>query len=244
MLFHGNSVNFSRFIFDVLGGISYWFTSAMVISQVVLLSVVFLIKKQSVWLYWMISIPLFFAGWYMNNLRAGNTTTDFFPWFYKTGLEYSFIMTLGGIYGHYEAKIDSLMKYFIIAVLIGYISILTVAWSTNVKLMLMGLGGKCNIEGFLCIMCGICLLIALCKKMKSINCLTYIGRNSIIFYFFSGAYTAAIGNTALRLSDKMYMVTFIVAMISIILGIFSVYIINCYIPFLVDLRKLKQKWAN
>lgn len=110
MLFHDSGINGSQFMFDVLGGISYWFTSAMVVSQIILLSLIFATKQKSIWIYVGMSIILFFTGLYLNRLRIGSTPDEFFPWFYQTGMEYTLIITLGGVYGRYEKRIDRIVR--------------------------------------------------------------------------------------------------------------------------------------
>lgn len=242
MLFHGSSINFFQFTFDVFGGISYWFTSALVVSQMTLLSLVFLTKQKNIWVYVIMSIFLFFTGWYLNGLRIGNNPSDFFPWFYQTGLEYTFVMALGGVYGQYEKRIDQIMIYGFIVVLFSYLLPLVDAWQNQRKLQLMGLGGNCDWEGFICLVCGIGIVIALCKKLKARKWLIYIGKNSIVFYFFSGVYPALMGTIAQWvLPEKNYIIILVVTLVSIVMGMATTYIINRYAPFMIDLRKLKHQ---
>lgn len=244
MFFHASNLNLYQFIISVFGGISFWFTSAMAITQIALLSIIFLIRQKSVWKYVAISISIFFLGWYLNKIQIGSSPMDYFPWFYKTGLEYTLIMSLGGVYSYYEKKIDFIKKYGMIAALAIYTINLVREWNSETQLMFLGLGGKCNVEGFIGILCGISLVIALCKKMRPTKWLAYIGQNSIIFYFFSGVFPAAIGAITLKLFGNFYIVTLLVALISIVLGSVMVYVINKYLPFMTDLRKIKNIWTN
>ena len=98
MLFHSAEVSVHAFLLHVLGGISYWFTSALSVAQIVLLSLIMLLKRKDIWSYMWCSVLLFALGWYLNDVRTDTSAEAFFPWFWKTGLEYTLIMALGGIY--------------------------------------------------------------------------------------------------------------------------------------------------
>ena len=58
---------------------------------------------------------------------------------------------------------------------------------------LMGLGGRCNIKGGILILAGISLIVSLSHILKENRILSYIGRNSIVFYFLSGGGTCFLG---------------------------------------------------
>lgn len=105
----------------------------------------------------------------------------------------------------------------------------------------MGLGGIVDWEGFICLLCSVGIVIALCKRMKPTKQLTYIGKNSIVFYFFSGAYPALMGTIAQRLfTERNYLIVLTITLVSIVMGTVTTYIVNRYVPFMVDLRKLKH----
>ena len=147
MLFHNDDVSIGRYFFDVFGGISYWFISALVVAQLVLL-LLLLFRFQKKWIYALITFALFGLGIYLN---MGKTTTDataYFPWFYKTGLVYTFVMTLGGIYYWYEKNIDRFLKYGWIIACAFYIGIMVSTWESH-SMKAIGLGGICNLSGFI-----------------------------------------------------------------------------------------------
>lgn len=241
IIFHSKEVSFENYFFDVFGGISYWFTSALAVSQIVFLTLLFTFKRTSIWFYTIVSMLLFAIGYYLNINRSSNVPQAFFPWFYQTGLEYTFIMSLGGIYCCYEKQIDKIMKYSSIIVVLAYIFGLSYTWESQ-NLKCLGLGGICNIPGFFCIICGISILLLIAKQLNSIKWISFIGRNSIVFYFFSGMYPAVLGVTAQRIfSGKSYLVTIVVAIVAVILGAITTYVVNKYLAFMTDLRKLYGK---
>ena len=104
---------------------------------------------------------------------------------------------------------------------------------------LMGLGGRCNIKGGILILAGISLIVSLSHIIKENRILSYIGRNSLVFYFLSGVLPAFWGNVAQRFfPEKMYTVTIVVATLSLLLAWVATVVINKYLPFLIDIRKL------
>lgn len=168
MIFHSNGISLGSYFFNVFGSICYWFTSALAVCQIVFLTLLFTFKRTSIWFYMAVSMLLFAIGYYLNINRSSIAPQAFFPWFYQTGLEYTFIMALGGIYCCYAKQIDKIMKYGSIIAVLAYIFGLSYTWESQ-DLKCLGVGGTCNIPGFLCMLCGISLLILIVKQLKPIN---------------------------------------------------------------------------
>ena len=239
-LFHGENMNVKRMLFNVLGGIGFWFTSALVVAQLSLL-LMMKIKRNAIWLYIILSLVLFVIGLYLNLQRTSADASSFFPWFYMTGFEYTLVMGIGGFYWKYEMAIDRYIKYLLPVMLVLYIYLMYDDWNSH-EMLFMGLGGFVNFKGILCIICSIALIIALSKKIPYIAFFKFVSRNSIVFYFFSGVFPAAIGTMAKRLlPNSNYGITLIVAMIAVVCGAVTTWIITTYIPFMTDIRKLHVK---
>ena len=189
----------------------------------------------------MISFVFFLLGIYLNLLRHSSDVLIFFPWFWKTGLTYTFIMVLGGLYGCYEEKIDNFAKRGWIAVLalIYVVCIVLDGLIPNFKLQMLGLGGICNVLGLLCLLSGTAIVVALTKKVKFVKWLEYIGMNSIVFYFCSGVYPAIMGTISHKLlHDTGYVISIVCTIISVVLAYVTSLFLNKYLPFVLDLRKL------
>ena len=63
MLFHSAEVSVHAFLIYVLGGISYWFTSALSVAKIVFLLLVMSMKRKDIWSYMWCSVLLFALGW-------------------------------------------------------------------------------------------------------------------------------------------------------------------------------------
>ena len=239
-LFHDNSFSLSQYLFDIFGGISYWFTSALVVSQLALAILFYIIKNKSIWVYFLSGIALFFIGTYGNISRTGNTPEDFFPWFYLTGMEYSFIMILGGIYAYYEVKVDTFINQYRLPFMVIGMSIYITYLFNIEQFRMIGLGGLWNLQGLLCICATTLMLVTLCKRFDSNKIFDFISKNSIIFYFLSGTFPALWATVAHKLFDNTsYFIALGVITLSLLSSFIATICINRYIPFVKDIRILK-----
>ena len=235
LLFHSNKLSIVQYVYDVFGGISFWFTSTLVVSQIILLTLLSL-RKKTVLPYLISSILLFIISIYLSNIDQTP-----FPWYYKSGLGATLFLTLGGLYQQYEQKIDSKINIVSgILLVAAYFSCVLYDIENN-SFQYATMNMKYNIQGLILSILGISVVILICKQLPKLRNLEYIGKNSIIFYFFSGAFPASIGLFFQRLfPDKLYIVTLTVALLSICAGYFITYIVVNFLPWLTDFRKLKK----
>lgn len=237
-VFHGGEVGVGRYFLDVFGGISYWFTSALAVAQLLLLTVCFVIKKTHMRWYVAVSVVFFAVGCAANHLHTGGTPSDFFPWFYQTGMEYTLVMAMGGVYRRYEDRVKRWHRHALLLA-VPYLAIMGWALLTHEQLHMIGKNGLFNVLGGVAMVCGVLLVTAFCKKMSNCSALQWIGRNSIVFYFFSGAYPAFVGTVCSRLFPNMgWAMALPVTAASVALGAVTTYAVMRYVPFLVDLRRV------
>lgn len=240
MLFHSTEISVHSFMVNVLGGVSYWFTSALFVAQVALLTLIALLRRKDIWIYLLCSVLLFIVGWYLNYVRTDMRAEAFFPWFWKTGIEYTLIMSLGGVYMQYESRINAKSRYFLPVAAVIYVAAMVISLNGAIY-PVMGLGGRCSVEGGLLILAGVSLIVAICHAIRENYIMSFIGRNSIVFYFLSGVFPAFVGMVAKRcVPDCNYAVTIVVATLSLIFAWFAAMIIERYLPFIIDIRKLKR----
>jgi len=104
MIFHGNPLSFGQYFYDVWGGVSYWFTSALSVAQI-LLAALFLSQRDRMTFYVGTCTLLSLLGIYLRN-----TLPSPFPWYYQTGMVSTLLMSLGGVYLRYESRINKLVS--------------------------------------------------------------------------------------------------------------------------------------
>ena len=88
---------------------------------------------------------------------------------------------------------------------------------------------------------GIYGLIFICKKMPLTSISCYFGRHSLGLYLISGAIPNVIAVSMLSLLPKSIGTTFLIWLMSMLIGMVAVFFMNRYLPFLFDLRLLKSK---
>lgn len=59
---------------------------------------------------------------------------------------------------------------------------------------MLGISETCKVCVFICLMSGTAVVVAVAKKIASVKWMEYIGKNSIVFYFFYGVFPAVVGS--------------------------------------------------
>lgn len=241
-IMRGAGLNVSEFLVETVGGCTFWFTSALLVSQILLLVLLFT-RNKNIWFYFSSSILLAIAGHYISeshfSIIEGNNA---FPWLYKQGMIATIYLALGGLYWHYEELINKYLKFPII--LIGLLAIYIVGSSKFFLPYVQSTTSLCsiNVLGVLVSCIGTFLLIELCKRISDVKALDNIGKNSIGFYFLSGALPAL---TSIIINKIVPNITASILIADFILCIMSAYIIvtilTKYMSFIFDLRQLKSR---
>lgn len=234
MVFHGSSIDTKMYLHDVWGGTSYWFTSALTVAQVILLTLIWVKRTQISW-YLMICTLLMLVGWYL-----GTAYYTPFPWHWQSALIASFFLALGGFYQRYETTIDRYIKGpIVIGISLIYIGIVTIGKGTY-STMIAPI--QLNVQGFAVIIAGIIFIIGCSKWISDLKGLNYIGKHSITFYFLSGVMPALFSTIAHHLHHTNIPYLYgVVALFSLAGACIATYIIGRYLPFLLDLRRLGKK---
>lgn len=239
---HDLTIDYKTFFVDILGGCSFWFTSALAIAQIAILTL-FLQKKKTILFYLIITFIIFITIQTTNDFTP-KPARYYFPWYYRTGLIYMFIITMGGVYQAYEKKIEHFINKGGIFLAIIVIILTYTYLYCNKDIAFIGLSGRCTTLGFWGIICSILLLIRLVKHCNIHNRITNdIGQNSIIFYFLSGAVPNTIAVLLKKIANSYTLLIF-TFITSVIISYLIVLFINKYLPFLIDIRRIKEFGRN
>jgi len=237
-IFHEGSLQWNDYFMEVFGGITFWFTSAMTIVQL-FFAVLLLSGKKNICFYFTVSTLISTIAIYFNYQHPYAKASDYFPWYYKTGLAYTCLYALGGIYRKYETKIDSFIKKLL--PLFAIIYVFAFVYWEELNAITLSLNGKMNIAGLAIMLVSITLVVALAKSFTPAPIITYIGRESIVLYFFSGVFPAFVGQIAKHFfPEPQYAITILVTITAFALGLFATWVIDKYLPFMTDLRKIKK----
>ena len=99
---------------------------------------------------------------------------------------------------------------------------------------------KFNMMGMVVVLLGIGFIVGLCKVIKGVRWLEYIGKNSILFYFCSGIVPASLSTFFGKIIVMNYWWVVVIACLSLIVTYIISLIVNRYFSFLLDFRKLKK----
>ena len=239
VLLRGNAFDMKSCLMDTLGGCSLWFTCSLAIAELLFL-LILSTRSKKLWLYLVVSIVCATIGVSMEKSGIRFMNSDDFPWFYKNALMAMLYMALGGLYMRYEETIDKYCNvYYMFMLLLVYLGVEFIIPDCASCLTSME---EMNILGVIVSVVGSYLLIRMCKTLHEYNLLTFIGRNSICFYFFSGALPITMSSIIGRFIEKSSIVCMLsVFVISLFIGLVITHILTKYFKFLFDLRLLKMK---
>lgn len=228
--FHHELISTFNYFYDVFGGISFWFTSAMVIAQFCLIASLASGFRS---LFSFSIIGIFLIGLIFLAKILDPTP---FPWYYKTGMAGAITMILGGWFYKFFAFFEkSKVSWPLILVVYGVL--LWIQDQCNLGSWAL-MSVNVNLFGFLLSLFGIFSVIIIAQILPNFKFLQFIGENSIVFYFFSGVLPASFASLFNKL-NLGYNPFWWVAFLSIISGfLISIFIVR-YLSFLTDLRKLK-----
>lgn len=233
MWFHGSEADPLQYFHDVFGGVCFWFTSALTVAQVLLLSMM-LVRKQSAWFYLLATTPLLIAG-----IVLGQTAGTVFPWYWQSALVATFILALGGAYMKHEKTIDKHVKPAgAVLIIAAYTVLMLTVQPANTMIGPV----RIDITGLLAILLGTASLVAVSKGIPAVKGLDYIGSHTITLYFLSGAIPATVATLCHRLMPETHSaLTLLVAIVSLATGIAATWAIKRFCPFMLDLRLLWNK---
>lgn len=242
-LIQGRRIDVGYALYKTIGGGTYWFTSALVVAELILL-LLFCTRKRNIWFYVVSSFVLGITGLVIvkSGILQGGV------WCWKHGLISLIFLAMGGLYWKYEKKIDRLMRWwFVLPLFVVYLAIVIGLKEYNDPLI-----STLSIQpvGFVSSTIACMLLVWLCKRLPEWKPLTFIGQNSLGFYFLSGALPISLSMVAhkgfatlgLQLSPVQNVLLLVALwLLCLALAYLAVVVINRWLPWLWDLRKLSKK---
>ena len=236
MLLRGNGISLSAFMADTLLGGTYWFVSALAVAQL-LFMLLFLTKIRNIWFYVVCSVVLATAGML---IEASGVVligeNDCLPWSYKQGLVCTLYMAAGGVYQRYEKNL-SLPAWLLVLLILVYLA--GSIWNPEF------IGGysayRCYITrmGFVWSILGTVSFVEICKRLPRMRALTFVGRNSILFYMMSGALPTVFAALLGRWTAVNVFTFLLIFILSVAVAYSLSALIVKYLPFIKDFRALK-----
>ena len=233
-LIQGRGIDVGYALYKTIGGGTYWFTSALVVAELILL-LLFCTRKRNIWFYVLVSFALGSIGLVI--VKLGILQNGIWAW--RQGLIALIFLAMGGLYWKYEKQIDRLMRWwFALPLLAVYVAMVIGLKDYNDPLI-----STLSIQpvGFVTSAIACLLLVWLCKCLPEWKPLTFIGQNSLGFYFLSGALPISSSMLAHKaMEGSPVWMLFVLWVVCLVTAYVVVVIINRWLPWLWDLRKLKE----
>lgn len=224
------------FFVKTVGGCTYWFTSALTVAQM-LIALMLLSRVKKMGFYLLLCCLLYLLGISLTLIAPLPDVTMSFPWQYRHGLYCILFLALGGLYWRYEASIVKYFnKYTIFLLMTLYIMALVLHPTHFHVLVSMQ---DVNVAGVIVSVVGTIVLIEICKWIPKGRLLNYIGKNTIGFYFMSGALPTVVGMGMHHiLSQNSLLGLVVVFLTSTTIALCATYFINRFLPWLFDIRQI------
>ena len=222
LLFNGENFEWGVFLERVLGGKTFWFTSALAVCQL-LYSLLFFLTFIPRRLHLLIVLPLAAAGIF--------SVADCNLWRWQDGLEFMLYYALGGLYFMYEERVTrwfAMCRYLwglaFAALLAVYVSHPVYSWLE---------------PGFVVFQLACFPMGIIVFRLSPFEKLSYIGRNSLAFYLLSGLTPAVFATLYGRwLGTESAVVPLLVFASALGTSLAAVYVLKRWLPWTTDFRKL------
>ena len=218
-----------------IGGRGFWFTSSLAVAQICMVMVMFF-RPQYIYIYMIVAILLLmFSQFFLPNKS--------YPWFIRTGLAAVILLVIGGIYRMKEDKVDGFFSHWRLLILVPLLALYIWLVYYYENLHILGGEGNFNVAGIFCVVFSSYVLIRLFKLIKNEGkIIKFIGGNSILFYFFSGAFPSTISIVLIRNSlNNPSLILCATLLLSIVFAYVTAKIITRFFPFMLNLQNVIHK---
>lgn len=230
-LIRGGGFDILSFVTETIGGGTYWFLSALAVAELLLL-LMLLTRIRTIWFYVGCSVILAIAGMLIE--RSGFGVLDYdptFPWKYKQGMVCLIYLAAGGLYQRYVGD-RPMPAWLFIGLTCIYVA--GCIWLPIGDMSVY----YCSVQpsGFAWSILGIVVLVELCRRLPKLKLITFVGRNSILFYLMSGALPTVLTAAVSRFFSMNLLALSAIFIISFAAACVLSRLIVRYMPFLKDLR--------
>ena len=232
-LIRGDNMDLTYAIYKTFGGGTYWFTSALATSELILL-LLLLTRISNIWFYFAICVIMGGLGMYFQH---GLYNIEI--WAAHRGIVALLILGCGGLYWKFETLSKYMKWYTIIIVMALYVSVLLYCNRTSPFINILTLRPL----GVVTTLLSCVLLIELCKRLPENRIINYIGQNTLGFYFMSGALPIMLSMFAHKVVVGQHLwILLVVWVLCLVIAYFAVKFINRWLPWMFDIRKLSRKF--
>lgn len=243
-LLHGYPV--TEGVKRIILGYASWFVVVLGVSQVIFSFILWKIKNVHLLA---IIILLFLGGGYLLNQYVDISL----PFYLNIVGPVLFFFGMGFLYRQYEYLFDSLIAnrrgvLFFVFLLIYVVLILVNDSFLKIDNILGGNHSNYYYLYVVYAIVGIIMMLLLSQMLPLINLLSYVGKNSLVFYYFNGGMIAIIGLILENYGIRCQFSNLLNALILFVLVVASImvesYLIKKYLPIMVGDKKAFNELAK
>ena len=238
LIIRGGSINYRDLIDQTILGGCYWFTSALIVAEVIAL-IALIPRICKLWFMLAISVLLLSFTKVLYNHDVMFFGSSFLPYYYKSGMVAFTFLVMGGYYWRYESIIDKFLKKRIwLLSALSILSLYILLRNRDISYVTIT-RGHWNILGIFMIGLSSFLVIQFCKIVPHSKILDYIGRHTIGMYFLCGAFPNVFAIVFFRFNaNSSFIVVLACCTTSFISALICNYLLSKHLSFLFDFRKL------
>lgn len=215
-----------------------WFTCALAVSQTILIMILFVYRKSCIWLVLCFSIIISVVGLLLFTYDYRLMKDEYSPWFFKSGMMAAVFLSLGGLFWKFEDKVDKLLlknKGLPFILLVLFLALYYIFNSSCKSSVLVGI----NIPGFSLSIFSIICVAYLCKLLNRSNFVDNVGKQTLGLYLLSASVPFAASKIVKGLPLSDYKILGGIAlMLSLLVAYALVFLMNKFVPFIYDIRKI------
>lgn len=216
----------------LLGGGTYWFVSALIVCELIII-VLLSTRIKNIWFYFCLLSSLSLLG------ISGALNSDFNLYAYQQSLLACVFIGAGGVYWKYEKEVDVIKPYVWFALLVFYVLFLYLFPDRALTLVSLN---SLNLIGIILSIIGCVLFIWFCKLIPQIVYFSFLGRNTLLFYIMSGALPICLNILFKHFFPSITLIGFLAFWIgTLFLGSIITYLISKYCYFLLDIRTINKR---
>ena len=235
-LFHHQALCWSDFGFSVVGGTTFWFTSALALIQISAIGLLWLMRLVNLSRRLTMAMMMVVGACLWLGFTQTDAPFNAFPWSFTSGMHYFLFFALGGFFSTspmLNASSYPRHAFLLIIPFFAYVVLCLLVGQPNAMLD--------HLLRLVAAMAGIAWLVPLACLAPSARWQTFVGRNSIAFYFLCGLMPAFWAFFLRHVGfEGMWAVPATFALSFTLSDCVSWLLRHCA-PYLFDLRKLKPR---
>lgn len=233
-LFHRQVASWAGFGFSVVGGTTFWFTSALALIQISAIGLLWLMRLVNLSRRLTMAMMMVVGACLWLGFTQIHAPFNAFPWSFTSGMHYFIFFVLGGCFSASSLLNDySRPRHPFLFVLSFVVYVVLSLFVGHPHAMLD------HLLRLVAAMVGLACFVPLACLVPPSRWQTFVGRNSIAFYFLCGLMPALMAFLFRHFGFEGGWAVPAVFLLSFMLSGCTSWLLRRYTPSLFDLRELK-----